>query len=90
MRPSCHDIAFTNEATDRVELWVADVANAKAAIDKAVELDVTDPQRVGVAGHSHGALMTANLLVYTDLFRAGMTHLFRDEAVFDSSRQIRL
>ena len=48
------------------------VANAKAAIDKAVELGVTDPERVGVGGHSHGALMTANLLVYSDLFRAGI------------------
>jgi len=47
-------------------------ANAKAAIDKAVELGVTDPDRIGVAGHSHGALMTANFLVYTDLFRAGI------------------
>ncbi len=48
------------------------VANAKAAIDKAVALGVTDPERVGVGGHSHGALMTANLLVYSDLFRAGI------------------
>jgi dipeptidyl aminopeptidase/acylaminoacyl peptidase len=48
------------------------VANAKAAIDKAVELGVTDPERVGIGGHSHGALMTANLLVYSDLFRAGI------------------
>lgn len=47
-------------------------ANAKAAIDKAVELGVTDPDRVGVMGHSHGALMTANFLAYTDLFRAGV------------------
>jgi dipeptidyl aminopeptidase/acylaminoacyl peptidase len=48
------------------------VANAKAAIDKAVELGVTDPERVGVMGHSHGALMTANLLAWSDLFRAGI------------------
>ena len=48
------------------------VANAKAAIDKAVELGVTDPERVGVGGHSHGALMTANLLAYSDLFRTGI------------------
>jgi dipeptidyl aminopeptidase/acylaminoacyl peptidase len=47
-------------------------ANAKAAIDKAVALGVTDRERVGVAGHSHGALMTANLLAHTDLFRAGI------------------
>src|SRR6185295_13796697 len=48
------------------------VANAKAAIDKAVELGVTDPDRVGIMGHSHGALMTANLLAWSDLFRAGV------------------
>jgi len=48
------------------------VANARAAIAKAVEMGVTDPERVGVGGHSHGALMTANLLVYSDLFRAGI------------------
>jgi dipeptidyl aminopeptidase/acylaminoacyl peptidase len=47
-------------------------ANARAAIDKAVELGVTDRDRVGVLGHSHGGLMTANLLAWTDLFRAGV------------------
>lgn len=47
-------------------------SNAKAAIDKAVEIGVTDRDRVGVFGHSHGALMTANLLAWTDLFRAGV------------------
>lgn len=47
------------------------VANAKAAVDEAVRLGVTDPARVGVTGHSHGALMTANLLAHSDLFRAG-------------------
>lgn len=48
------------------------VANAKAAVDKAVELGVTDPERVGVAGHSHGALTVTHLLAATDLFRAGV------------------
>lgn len=43
-----------------------------APVDKAVELGVTDPERVGVSGHSHGALMTANLLAYSNLFRAGV------------------
>ena len=45
---------------------------ARAAIDKAVEMGVTDPERVGVGGHSYGAFMTANLLAHTDLFRAGI------------------
>ncbi len=48
------------------------VDSAKAAIDKAVELGVTDPERVGVGGHSYGAFMTANLLAHSDLFRAGI------------------
>jgi dipeptidyl aminopeptidase/acylaminoacyl peptidase len=48
------------------------VAGAKAAVDKAVELGVTDPDRIGVTGHSHGAMMTANLLAHSDLFRAGV------------------
>jgi dipeptidyl aminopeptidase/acylaminoacyl peptidase len=48
------------------------VASARAAIDKAVEMGVTDRQRVGVGGHSYGAFMTANLLAHSDLFRAGI------------------
>lgn len=47
------------------------VDNARAAVDKAVELGVVDRERIGVTGHSHGALMAANLLAHTDLFRAG-------------------
>lgn len=46
--------------------------SAKAAIDKATEMGVTDPDRVGVGGHSYGAFMTANLLAHTDVFRAGI------------------
>lgn len=48
------------------------VSSAKAAIDKAVEMGVTDRNRVGVGGHSYGAFMTANLLAHSDLFRAGV------------------
>lgn len=45
---------------------------AEAAIDAAVEAGVADRDRVGVAGHSYGAFMTANLLGHTQLFRAGI------------------
>jgi dipeptidyl aminopeptidase/acylaminoacyl peptidase len=48
------------------------VMSAKAAIDKAAEMGVTDPERVGVGGHSYGAFMTANLLAHSELFRAGI------------------
>jgi dipeptidyl aminopeptidase/acylaminoacyl peptidase len=48
------------------------VASAQAAVDKAVEMGVTDPNRVGVGGHSYGAFMTANLLAHSDIFRTGV------------------
>ncbi len=48
------------------------VADAKAAVDEAVRLGVADPDRIGVTGHSHGALMTVNLLAHSNLFRAGV------------------
>jgi dipeptidyl aminopeptidase/acylaminoacyl peptidase len=48
------------------------VANAKAAIDKAVEMGVTDRNKIAVGGHSYGAFMTANLLAHCDLFAAGI------------------
>lgn len=48
------------------------VADAKAAVDEAVRLGVADPERIGVTGHSHGALMTANLIAHSNLFRAGV------------------
>ncbi len=47
------------------------VASAEAAIDKIVGMGVADRDRVGVAGHSYGAFMTANLLAHSRLFRAG-------------------
>lgn len=48
------------------------VADAESAVAKAVEIGVTDPERIGVIGHSHGGLMVANLLAHSDLFRAGI------------------
>lgn len=48
------------------------VSSAKAAIDKAADMGITDPHRVGVGGHSYGAFMTANLMAHSNLFRAGV------------------
>lgn len=47
-------------------------AGAKAAVDKLTAMGVADPDRIGVAGHSYGAFMVANLLAHTDLFAAGI------------------
>ncbi len=48
------------------------VESARAAVDKADAMGVTDRNRVGIAGHSYGAFMTANLLAHSDLFKAGI------------------
>ncbi len=48
------------------------VMNAKAAIDKIVDMGIGDKERVGVGGHSYGAFMTANLLAHSNLFAAGI------------------
>ncbi len=48
------------------------VADAEAAINKAVEMGVTDPKRVAASGHSYGAFMTAHLLSHSRLFAAGI------------------
>ena len=47
------------------------VADAEAAIDKVVDMGIGDRNRSGVAGHSYGAFMTANLVAHSRLFRAG-------------------
>jgi dipeptidyl aminopeptidase/acylaminoacyl peptidase len=48
------------------------VASAQAAVDKVVAMEIADPDRIGVGGHSYGAFMTANLLAHSDIFRAGI------------------
>ena len=48
------------------------VGNAKAAIDKLVEMGIADSSRIAIGGHSYGAFMTANLLAHSDLFAAGI------------------
>ncbi len=55
------------------ETFVAQLRmNAESAVNKLVEMGVTDRNRIGVGGHSYGAFMTANLLAHTDLFAAGI------------------
>ena len=48
------------------------ITSAKAAVDKAVEMGIADPNRMGVGGHSYGAFMVANLMAHTDIFKAGV------------------
>lgn len=48
--------------------------NALAAIDHLDSLGLIDRAKVAVGGHSYGAFMTANLLAYTDYFKAGIAN----------------
>jgi len=47
------------------------VEDATAGVNEAARLGFIDPNRVGVAGHSYGAFMTANLMAHSNLFKAG-------------------
>jgi len=48
------------------------ILNATAAIDKLVELGISDRNKIAVGGHSYGAFMTVNLLAHSNLFKAGI------------------
>lgn len=52
-----------------VEQLVADAAAAIKAVDS---MQVVDPKKCAVMGHSYGAFMTANLLAHSNLFAAGI------------------
>ena len=48
------------------------VAGGKAAVDLLVDMGISEPDRIGIGGHSYGAFMTANMLAHSDLFAAGI------------------
>lgn len=47
-------------------------AGAEAAVNKLIEMGISEKGKIGIAGHSYGGFMTANLLAHTDLFAAGI------------------
>lgn len=48
------------------------VDNARAALAAAADTGLVDTGRAGIAGHSYGAFMVANLLAHSRLFGAGV------------------
>ncbi len=76
-----HGYAVLNDATMPVvgdpetvnNTYIEQISDsARAAIEKLDAMEIADPKRVCIAGHSYGAFMTANLLAHTDLFAAGI------------------
>jgi dipeptidyl aminopeptidase/acylaminoacyl peptidase len=49
------------------------VASVEAAVDHLVELGVSDPGRLAVAGRSYGAFSSANLLIHSQRFATAIT-----------------
>jgi dipeptidyl aminopeptidase/acylaminoacyl peptidase len=49
------------------------VASVEAAVDHLVELGVSDPERLAVAGRSYGAFSSANLLIHSQRFATAIT-----------------
>ena len=49
-------------------------ASAEAAVHYLVNEGISQPGQIAIGGHSYGAFTAANLLVHTDLFRAGIAN----------------
>jgi dipeptidyl aminopeptidase/acylaminoacyl peptidase len=61
------------DASDANDTFIQQiVANAEAAVAAAIDTGYIDGARIGVAGHSYGAFMAANLLAHSRLFGAGV------------------
>ncbi len=50
-----------------------DYRDILSAVDRAVELGIADPDRLGVGGYSYGGFMTNYLITKTDRFRAAVS-----------------
>lgn len=44
-----------------------------AAVDRAIDLGIADPERLGVMGHSYGGYTTYSLITYTQRFKAAVS-----------------
>ncbi|MGD2124066.1 MAG: prolyl oligopeptidase family serine peptidase, partial [Gemmatimonadota bacterium] len=63
-----------------------------AAVDKAIDLGIADPDRLAVAGHSYGGYSTYTLVSYTNRFKAaiamdGDANLLTSYAKFDADQR---
>jgi dipeptidyl aminopeptidase/acylaminoacyl peptidase len=67
------NIAVVGDPETANDTFVEQISDcAQAAIDYLDSLEIIDPKRTAVTGHSYGAFMVANLLARTDIFTAGI------------------
>lgn len=48
------------------------VSGAEAIVQRVIDMNVADPARLAVGGHSYGALLAVTLLAHSSLFSAGI------------------
>lgn len=66
-------VVFMPDMPQRLGTPMRDIAAAVLpGIDRLVEMGITDPERIGVLGHSYGGYSVLALLVQTNRFRAAM------------------
>lgn len=62
------------DVPQRVGTPMSDIADAVLpALDKAIELGIADPDRLGVTGHSYGGYSTLSLIVQSSRFKAAVS-----------------
>jgi dipeptidyl aminopeptidase/acylaminoacyl peptidase len=66
--------ALVPDAPQGIVTPMADLAKAiLPGVNKAIEMGIADPDRLGVMGHSYGGYSTLSLLVQTQRFRAAIS-----------------
>ena len=66
-------VVFLPDAPQRSDTPMQDLAKTVlSGVSHVVELGIADPEKLGLAGHSHGGYTVLSLLVQTDRFRAAM------------------
>lgn len=67
------DVPIVGQAGKMNDNYVPDLKSSlKAVIDELVKRELVDPDRLAIGGHSYGAFSTANAMVHTTYFKAGI------------------
>jgi dipeptidyl aminopeptidase/acylaminoacyl peptidase len=67
------DVPIVGQAGKMNDNYVADLKSSlKAVIEELVKRELIDRDRLAIGGHSYGAFSTANAMVHTTYFKAGI------------------
>jgi dipeptidyl aminopeptidase/acylaminoacyl peptidase len=67
------DVPIVGQAGKMNDNYVNDLKSSlKAIIEELVKRELIDPDRLAIGGHSYGAFSTANAMVHTTYFKAGI------------------